>query len=75
MKEQEQGKERYLEKGGGRRAGEPLKVVMKGRKEKRKRQRRKGMCVCLLNLCVELCVYCVILSPVTRVGEGWTGLI
>lgn len=32
--------------------------------------------MCLLNVCVELCVYCVTLSPVTKVGEGvgWVDL-
>lgn len=53
---------------------------MKERKEKAEREeegerRKRNVCMCLLNVCVELCVYCVILSPATRVEEGWTGLI
>lgn len=63
-----------------RREGEPPKVVMKERKENGEREKERegqtrNVCMCLLNMCVELCVYCVTLSPVTRVGEGWTGLI
>lgn len=48
----------------------------KGREKREEKERqRRNVCMCLLNVCVELCVYCVILSPVTRVEEGWTGLI
>lgn len=64
--------------GGRRREEGPCKVAMKGMKEKKgdkKGERQSNVCMCLLNMCVELCVYCVILSPVTRVREGWTGLI
>lgn len=71
--EKEQGKERYLEKGRASRGSYEGKEG-KGR-EKRKERGGKEMCMCLLNVCVELCVYCVILSPATRVEEGWTGLI
>lgn len=78
-KEKEQGKDTYLRGGCKRREGVPRKVAMKEMKKKkrgkeRERQRRNA-CACLLNVCVELCVCCVMLSPVTRVGEGYTGLI
>lgn len=83
MKEKEQRKERYLEKGGSKRTGGgPLKVAMKGIKKHRERGKEKkersraGICVCvsLLNVCVKLCVHCVIPSAL-KVGDGWTGLI
>lgn len=84
MKEKEQRKERYLEKGGGKRTGGgPLKVAMKGKKHREwgkgeKERSRAGICVCvcvsLLNVCVKLCVRCVIPSAL-KVGDGWAGLI
>lgn len=79
MKEKEKEKEVFAKRGTRRREGEPLKVVMKGRKENRERKVKRGpqknVCMCLLNMCVELCVCGVTLSLVTRIGEGCTGLI
>lgn len=77
MKEKEQGKERYLEKGlGGRkREGEPLKVVMKGRKEKGARKgKREAEKECVYVFIERVCrIMCVLCNTVLS-DEGWGGV-
>lgn len=45
-----------------------------GKGEKQSRNMCVCVCVSLLNVCVKLCVRCVIPSAL-KVGDGWAGLI
>lgn len=85
MKEKEQRKERYLEKGGGKRTGGgPLKVAMKGIKKHRewgkgeKERSRAGICVCVC-VCVfieRVCkIMCALCNTVCIEGWWWVGWV
>lgn len=78
MKEKEQGKERYLEKGGGRREGETLKVVTKRRMHKGRRaekaKQERNVHVFIELVCRIICVLCNV-SRDKRRGGVELGLI